>query len=218
MQTYGTDQELDQLVDSLDVEDKIFIANKNYGLDKLIYDKDYRVRRVVASKGYDLDRLINDPHSDVRGVIAKLGYRLDILINDKDKWVRYACVNSDAWPEYCANNWKTLVNNSYWDVRAAVAVLGYGIDILINDEDSFVIEKCIESEIWKEYCANNWETLINAKNNIVCMHVAKLGYGLNKLINDESSQVNSTVKSYLRQHRYNSIDDWIKANPYKVYN
>ena len=156
---YGTNFKLDKLVDGefkdriaavekcygLDIlvnDDDEFVrqavARKGYGLDILINDSHYRVRRVVANQGYGLEVLINDTEFDVRQAVAEQGYGLDVLINDDVDYVRSGCYYSEAWPEFCTNNWETLVHSKYSDVRIAVAKRGYGLNILIHDEDSDV--------------------------------------------------------------------------------
>ena len=145
-QKYGTYDRLDALVDSEDWKDRLLAAERKYGLDVLINDKDY----------------------DIRTAVAKHGYRLDVLINDEKPAVRQACIESNAWKEFCSSNWETLVHNKHYDIRKVVANLGYGLDILVNDKD------------WRVRCA-----------------VARQGYGLDILINDEVYDVREAVDDYL---------------------
>ena len=63
---YGTDPEMDKLVDSEDCEERDKAVRQGYGLDKLITDPDYLIRSEVALHGYGLDKLINDPSKFVR--------------------------------------------------------------------------------------------------------------------------------------------------------
>ena len=192
MQKYGTNPELDKLVDS-------------YYLDN---------RKKAARRGYGLDKLINDESSSVRIAVAEQGYGLNILINDEDWQVRKACVKSEtgfvnnAWPEFCANNWETLMHHEDVVVRAAVAERGYGLDILITDEDNDVraavaeqgygLDKLIKDEDWWvriEIAKHGYglDKLINDENYNVRAEVARQRYGLDKLINDEDWYVRAAV-------------------------
>ena len=115
MNKYGTDTELDKLVDSKDWEDRENAALYGYGLDKLINDKNYQVRRAVAEQCYGLDKLINDENWVVRATVARQRYGLDKLINDED-----------------------------YHVRGIVACYGYGLNVLIYDENNGVCETAYE--------------------------------------------------------------------------
>ena len=63
---YGTFPDLDEMVDSDDVKDRIRIASQGYGLDKLKDDADPRVRAEVAKHGYFRSQFIKDPSPLVR--------------------------------------------------------------------------------------------------------------------------------------------------------
>lgn len=63
---------------------------------------------------------------------------------------------------------------------------GYGLDVLVHDE-----------------------------NPHVRAAVAKQGYGLDKLFEDRAINVRKTVNWYLRKNRYKDINDWIMKNPDK---
>ena len=108
---YGSKPELDKLVDSGRVADRLRVAKYGYGLDRLIKDRDATVRRAVAEQGYGLDKLVNDTNPEVRCAVAFQGYGLDKLVNDKKYWV-----------------------------RMAVAEQGYGLNKLANDENIYVRE------------------------------------------------------------------------------
>ena len=196
MKAYGTDPELDKLVDSDDYNDREKAALYGYGLDILINDEFWCVREAVAEQGYGLDRLIDDKVSYVRRAVAKQRYRLDKLINDED-----------------------------WEVRAAVARENYGLDILIQDKDKNVREAA------KYYGYSGYNSVINwAKDHNIDIdlnewlegneyqryEVARYGYRLDKLINDENEDVREVAKKYLRHHNYESILDWAKDNNIKI--
>lgn len=106
---YGSNWELDVLVNDKNWEVRASIIEKDYALDKLIWDKDWRVRELVLKHGYGLDILINDTDYLTRRVLARRGYGLDILVNDEHPHVRQAVIEQ-----------------------------GYGLDKLINDKDEMV--------------------------------------------------------------------------------
>ena len=122
-------------IKNLKTDDKIeLIRSENVDneiLDVLVNDKDWFVRRDVARQGYGLDKLVNDENWDVRVAVAEQGYGLDKLVNDKDIDVRVAVAEQGYGLD-------KLVNDKNSEVRAAVAGKGYGLDKLINDKDEFV--------------------------------------------------------------------------------
>lgn len=52
---YGDNPELDKLVDSENIQDKLEAINKGYGLDKLIKDSSEEVRNAVLATGYRIE-------------------------------------------------------------------------------------------------------------------------------------------------------------------
>ena len=171
-QKYGTNYEFDRLVDSTNYETRIAAANLGYGLDVLIHDEDHFVRAAVAEQGYGLD----------------------ILINDEDICVRQACMDSDSWKEFCANNWETLIINDYLTVRIVVACQGYGLNILIHDDvwqvrqaaKDYLKDRNLTLEQWKQ------QNGVESDNNIIQDFIYKI---------DESSKL-------AVQSNYDSIDDF----------
>ena len=53
---YGTNSEIDRLIDSENPEERAMAANLNYALDKLVNDDNCYVRCSVVLQGYGLDR------------------------------------------------------------------------------------------------------------------------------------------------------------------
>lgn len=97
-----------------------------------------------------------------------------------------------------------------WDVRTVVAIQGYRLDILINDEDYHVRAAVARH-------GYGLDELINDKDYQVRRAVVEKSYGLDKLINDESYYVREAVSKYLKENGYKSIRAWVKSNPDKVY-
>ncbi len=216
MKKYGTDPKLDKLVNSYDFEDRIKAAEQDYGLDKLINDEDWFVRKAVAEQGYGLNILINDENYYVRKAVAKQGYGLDILINDESYWVRDVVARQG----YGLNK---LVNDKNWVVRKAVAEQGFGLDELVYDENeevSIIVYKYLREHNYKsvfDWAKNNnvdidIDEWLNSKNCNKRKQVAKYGYKLDKLINDEDLEVHGAVYDYLNEHNYKSVLDWAKDN------
>lgn len=70
---YGTFPDLDEMVDSVNVKDRIRIASLGYGLDKLKDDSDPLVRVEVAKLGYYRSQFVEDPSPIVRKAAKILG-------------------------------------------------------------------------------------------------------------------------------------------------
>ena len=158
---YGTDTELDKVVDSQYVDDRIEMARQKYGLNKLVNDEYEYVRVAVAEQGYGLDTLIKDEDWHVREAVTRQGYRLDELISDKDYRVVYAT------EEYLkANNYRSVFawardNDINLDIdlwlhseikseRVQVAKEGYGLDKLISDDYvKYYVENYLEEHNYK---------------------------------------------------------------------
>ena len=193
MKKYGTDPKLDRLIDSDNWEDRTKAAEQGYGLDKLINDEDYHVRRVVAEKGYGLDKLVNDTAYEVRAVVARQGYGLDKLVNDK----------------YCS-------------IRIVVAKQGYGLEKLVYDENYYVREAVIDYLREHKYKSviewakdNNVDIdlkdWLNSDNWCKRREVARQGYGLDILINDEDRFVCDAVDEYLAENNL-TLEEWCIQN------
>ena len=63
---YGSIPELDKLVDSDSVEDRLLAVKKHYALEVLCNDPSWRVRLAVCKLGWDLSNFINDPSKRVQ--------------------------------------------------------------------------------------------------------------------------------------------------------
>lgn len=104
---YGTDPEMDKLVDSKSYFDRSFAAYKRYALYILVNDSDYRVRIRVAQDDYKLDKLVNDEDLHVRAAVAERGYGLNKLINDNEievclavsYWLNIHDLTLEQWEE-----------------------------------------------------------------------------------------------------------------------
>lgn len=167
---YGTEKELDALVDSNIYSERYIAAVQNYGLDKLVSDPDWGVRAQVATNGYGINVLMNDPDEFVRAAVVRyLGQErrkdqreeniriLQRFINDESKVVRFALAQQGceldtlmkdddpfvrAGAAYRASDEQLaiLISDEYPNVRIAVAERGYGVDALINDSNPYVSE------------------------------------------------------------------------------
>ena len=70
-QQYGSDPDMDKMVDSPKVEDRIRMAEWGYGIDKLKDDSYPRVRLAVAKGGYYVQHFLKDPDAEVRKTASK---------------------------------------------------------------------------------------------------------------------------------------------------
>lgn len=151
----------------------------------------------------ELDKQVDSDDWNVREAIAQQGYGLDKLINDSHNWVRAAVAEQGYGLDI-------LIYDKSDYVRAAVARQGYCLDKLVNDKD-YEVRKAVAKQ---GYSLNK---LINDEHWFVRCVVAEQGYGLDKLFNDENTEVRIDVSYYLKDHDYESLADWAKANPDKVY-
>lgn len=195
---YGSDEELDKLVDSKDREDRCAAAKQGYGLDKLINDKAWPVRLEVAKHGYGLDKLVNDGEWCVRREVARQGYGLDILINDWSPDVRKAVAEQGYGLD-------KLINTNSTTVKAEVARQGYGLDKLINDKYASVRAAVAEQ-------GYGLDVLIHDKAPRVAVQVVKQGYGLDKLISYRDDDVREAVACKLDGK---TIVEWWESAPKK---
>ena len=101
-----TQEEIDDIVLSRNLDLCVLAAKFGFGLDVFVNNDSDIVRSQVARQGQGLDKLINDGSGFVRRCVAKQGFGLDKLIND-----------------------------DYWGVRAEIANQGYGLDKRIHDEE-----------------------------------------------------------------------------------
>ena len=70
-QQYGSYPDMDKMVDSPKIEDRIRMAEMGYGIDKLKDDPDPRVRLAVAKGGYYVQHFLKDPDAEVRKTASK---------------------------------------------------------------------------------------------------------------------------------------------------
>lgn len=146
---YGTDPELDKLVNSDDYKERIEAAEKGYALDKLTNDSDEVVRNAAYyylnehkyrsvidwakdnNIEIDIDEWLNSDNCFKRCEVAKYGYGLDILINDENYHVR----------EVIAKHYyklDKLVYDKNLITRLTMAKQRYRFDILVNDEYPYI--------------------------------------------------------------------------------
>lgn len=83
-----TQEEIDDIVLSRNLDLCVLAAKLGFGLDVFVNNDSDIVRSQVARQGYGLDKLINDDYWGVRAEIANQGYGLDKLIHDEEPKVR----------------------------------------------------------------------------------------------------------------------------------
>ena len=184
-------------------------------IDEWLNSDDWRKRDQVAKAGYGLDVLVHDKYSDVREAVAKQGYGLDILVNDEATTVREAVAKQG----YGLN---ILVNDKADNVRKAVAEQGYGLDKLINDEYWLVrdtVNEYLDDHNYKsvfDWANDNGVNIdidewLNSDDWIKRLEVAKAGYHLDVLINDEIDDIRSCAAL-----QCNNLDILIHSKDYKI--
>ena len=116
-----------------------------------------------------------------------------------------------------------LVHHENYNVRYEAAAHGYSLDVLVNDENSWVHEEV--SDYLKEHGyksvfewakdngididINEW---LHSDYAIKRKQVVKCGYRLDILVNDKSADVRYSVANYLKEHGYKSVFEWAKEN------
>lgn len=133
MKKYGTDPELDKLVDSDNYKDRIKAAEQKYALNKLIDDEDYEVRAVVARQGYGLNQLIYDKDEYVRDAV-------------KD-YLKKHNLSIEEWSEQTGHELKKCHKKK--NTKSYTSII-----IEIDDEDSDGVRIC--HDIYKR---NFWSAL-----------------------------------------------------------
>ena len=83
-----TQEEIDDIALSGNLDLCVLAAKLGFGLDVFVNNDSDIVRSQVARQGYGLDKLINDDYWGVRAEIANQGYGLDKLIHDEEPKVR----------------------------------------------------------------------------------------------------------------------------------
>lgn len=193
---YGSDKELDKLVDSKSWQVRREVAKQDYGLDKLINDENIAVRYQVVKQGYGLDKFINDETWEARREVARQGYGLDKLIKDRDWRVRTAVAEQGY-------GLSRLINDKECAVRCAVAEQGYALDKLINDK-SYLVRESVAQQGY------GLDKLVNDENKFVRWTVALQRYGFDKLISDEDESVRHVVDDKLDGR---TIVEWWESAP-----
>lgn len=104
-----------------------------------------------------------------------------------------------------------LATSSFSNDRMSAAEKGYGLDVLINDEDYWVRKAVVSTGFGRNVLANDSEEavrgalakqgyaldkFINDPSGYVRTFVARQGYGLDKLVDDESENVRAAVAKH----------------------
>lgn len=165
---YGTDSDLDKLIDSDDYKDRIKAARQGYALDRLLFDdnnndvfevaenylNDHKYKTIFDwakdnNVNIDINEWLTSDDWTKRREVAYYGYRLDILAYDNDWGVRnavydyildhhYASVFAWAEDNNISIDIDEWLNSDNTYKKIAVVRAGYRLDILRNDKDETV--------------------------------------------------------------------------------
>ena len=125
---YGTDPEMDKLVDSKVSFDRLEAAQQGYALDELVGDTNAWVRMAVAEQGrpQDLKALENDSDFTVKAVVR----------NYKETHPEWSDTYNEEYTKYGTDEkMDALVDSLDWKVRAEAVKQRYGLDVLVYDEN-----------------------------------------------------------------------------------
>ena len=210
---YGTDPKKDNIVKSNYWGVRLKMAKEGYGLNVLINDEDYGVLKATLNylrknnltlaewcnqnnKEIDLKNLAYSPYPEIRIVAIKLGY----IYKENEIYIAPEC----KFTPYGTNPEKNKMVKSYYPKdRLEMAKEGYGLNLLINDED-WAIRRAVVRQGY------GLDILINDEDCDVRIAVVNQGYGLDVLINDEDWSVQDAVEDYLAFHNL-TLEQW-KSN------
>lgn len=190
---------------ALDMDMKAMYGNRmQYEMNKL-YSIEGRV--VLCENGFhfckEIERLegyypINNSRIFEVKASGKIVQHYGKYVAEKIKLVRE--LTKEEINDYFKQNQKKFIESEDSDIRKTVAGQGYGLDILINDENWMVRQAVARqgyglNKLVYDQAANvriavakqgyGLDKLINDENCYVRIAVAKQGYGLDKLVNDK---------------------------------
>lgn len=102
-------------------------------------------------------------------------------------------IGKEEIKKYFEENADKFVNSRYACIRRATADQGYGLDVLIKDENIYV-----KTAVAKQ--GYGLDILIKDKAWFVRQIVAEQGYGVDVLIKDEDWDVRAAAKKYMEMH------------------
>ena len=160
---YGSNLEMDKLVDSSKYEDRISAAKQGYGLDKLVWDENEFVRLAVAMQGRPQDLATLAVIEAVQKVCERDSSARENVVNLLD-------INDSKYGRLL--DW--FVNDENFSVRAAVARHGRDkdLDVLVHDKSDWVRYVVAEQGRPKDLVA-----LLNDDDLNVCDKVRKVYEG-----------------------------------------
>ena len=126
------------------------VAKQGYNLEAYVNDESPLVRIAVAQNENTPSELLvylaNDENWEAREYVAARGIALDVLVNDPDENVRCAALSyiTKNYPNY-EDALQDFINDPSDKVRATLAHLGYGLDILADDASQGVREAARET-------------------------------------------------------------------------
>lgn len=126
------------------------VAKQGYNLEAYVNDESPLVRIAVAENEKTPSELLvylaNDENWEAREYVAARGIALDVLVNDPDENVRCAALSyiTKNYPNY-EDVLQDFIKDPSDKVRATLAHLGYGLDILADDASQSVREAAIET-------------------------------------------------------------------------
>lgn len=128
--------------------------------------------------------------------------RINDIINNTDYNIRALCAMMGIGLD-------TLVDDKNSSVREAVAIRGYGLDKLVFDKGYNVLRIAINY-------GYGWDLLISDEDFQIRRYIAENGYGLNKLINDGDEDVRDAVNRYLKSNGDLTLEQWTEKYPERV--
>ena len=190
---YGSDPEMDKLVDSSNLADRVNAARQGYGLDELVWDNNEFVRLAVTMQGRQQDL-------ETLAVIDAVQKVCERGSSARENVVHILDINNSKYSRLL--DW--FVNYENFGVRAAVARHGRDkdLDVLVHDKSDWV--RCVVAQQGRD---KDLDLLVYDERDWVRCVVAKQGrpQDLVVLANDDAPNVREVVREYKEHH-----PDWDK--------
>lgn len=166
---YGTNSEMDKLVDSKSVEDRKKAAEAGYGLDRLVDDDNFEVRLKVAcfcNGDKDIcNKLANDTEYFIRNeIVFNCNGDKDILtrlMKDEDEGVRNCAID-----QYTAN----YGNNPYQETNFRIEPTSNNTYLVYSDSERFG-KDAIVFESWNRDDCVDYVSKRRPPLNDVCAYI-----------------------------------------------
>lgn len=196
---YGGDEpqyNFDERLSETKVESLSLLNSLNYFISEVLQSsQDWGISETMLDD-------YNNPSAKIRALIAMNGCHLDKLTCDKDAAVRLAAAKHIALSNKLLINFDEPIDRNSTHKVCGGALNELYIDILLSDEDPFVVSMMVDC------CdAKHLDALLHHESYLVRMAVAKRGLikHLDVLVYDKSHSVRYAVAKYTTCAKHHEI-------------